>query len=227
VALSDLLTRRRGASARAEVGDADRSIRSTKALARFIAALGARVHPVVLDLGPVVGQNVSFFGEQLGCKIVVEDLAQDIDRHVRQGTLEELPQFMAARLRLATSSVDGILCWDVFDYLDKAAAESLARQLTRLLRANGVLLAFFGTAEPRPGTRPEYTRHVVVDEATLQRRPYAGARQRQRPLPNRDIERLFQPLQVVEQFLLKSNLREVLLRNPQPPADEVAASPVS
>ena len=35
--------------------------------------------PALLDLGPVVGSNVTFFGEQLGCRIRVEDIATDID----------------------------------------------------------------------------------------------------------------------------------------------------
>ena len=37
---------------------------------------------------------------------------------------------------------------------------------------------------------------------------------RQRPLLNRDIIRMFEPMRVAEQFLLKTNLREVLFRKP-------------
>ena len=125
-----------------------------------------------------------------------------------------------------SSSIDGILCWDVFDYLDKKSAKPLAEQLIRMLRPDGVLLAFFGTAQPQPGSRPEYTRHVVVDKAQLQHRPYAAARAKLRPLPNRDIQLLFEPLRIVEQFLLKTNLREVLFRKPSqtPGAASVAPS---
>jgi hypothetical protein len=35
-----------------------------------------------------------------------------------------------------------------------------------------------------------------------------------RPMLNRDIERLFGPLRVTEQFLMKTNVREVLFRKP-------------
>ena len=210
MALSDLFSRRRRAGS--EAGASDAPVHPTKALARFIAGLSTRLQPVLLDLGPVVGSNVTFFGEQLGCKIIVEDLSTDIDRHVRAGTLDELPAFLAKRLTQEPGTIDGILCWDLFDYLDKAAARHLAEQLTRLLRPDGLLLAFFGTAEPRPGMPAEYTRHIVVDQANLQHRPYVAARPKQRPLPNRDIQRMFEPLRVVEQFLLKTNLREVLFR---------------
>ena len=55
----------------------------TKALAKFLKLLQSRETPALIDLGPVVGSNVTFFGEQLGCRIRVEDVATDIDRHVK------------------------------------------------------------------------------------------------------------------------------------------------
>jgi len=214
VSLSDLFSRRRKEPAESDAGASDAPVHPTKVLARFVASLSARTQPVLLDLGPVVGANVSFFGEQLGCKIIVEDLSKDIDRHVREGKLEDLPAALSKRFPHPSASIDGILCWDVFDYLDKNSAKKLAEQLTRILKPEGVLLAFFVTAEPQPGAKPEYTRHIVIDPTHLQHRPYAAARGKQRPMPNRDIQRMFEELRVTEQFLLKSNLREVLFRKP-------------
>jgi hypothetical protein len=214
VSLSDLFSRRRKESADSEVGASDAPVHPTKVLARFVSSLSARTQPVLLDLGPVVGSNVSFFGEQLGCKIIVEDLSKDIDRHVREGKLDELPTALSKRFPQESGSIDGILCWDVFDYLDKNSAKKLAEQLTRVLKPDGVLLAFFVTAEPQPGAKPEYTRHIVINQTSLQHRPYAAARGKQRPMPNRDIQRMFEELRITEQFLLKSNLREVLFRKP-------------
>lgn len=213
--LSDLFSRRRKEdSDGADVGAADSPVHPTKALGRFMASLSAHEQPLLLDLGPVVGSNVTFFGEECGCKILVEDLSKDIDRHVREGTLAELPAFFEQRFAKTEGSVDGILCWDVFDYLDKAAAEPLARQLTRILKPDGVLLAFFSTADPRSSVSPVYTKHIVIDRTSLQHRPYPAARGKQRPVLNRDIQRMFEPLRISEQFLLKTNLREVLFRKP-------------
>jgi hypothetical protein len=224
VALSDLFSRRRKEHSDTDVGASDAPVYPTKVLARFIASLSARTQPVLLDLGPVVGTNLSFFGEQLGCKIIIGDLSKDIDRHVREGKLEDLPAWLSKRFSQESDNVDGILCWDIFDYLDKASAKRLAEQLTRILRPDGVLLALFSTAEPQPGTRPEYTRHVVVSPTSLQYRPYPAARGKQRPLPNRDIQRMFEPLRIAEQFLLKTNLREVLFRKP---AEASSSEPAS
>jgi SAM-dependent methyltransferase len=217
VALSDLFSRRRKDDPDPGPGQGEGPVIPTKALARFLAGLTARPQAVILDLGPVVGSNVNFFGEQLGCKIFVEDLSKDIDRHVREDKLPDLATHFSQRFPQEDGSIDGILCWDVFDYLDRPAAQALASQLSRILRPDGVLLAFFRTTEPPAGSKPDkptYTRHIVVDPANVQHRSYAAARGKQKPLQNRDIQRMFEPLRITEQFLLKTNMREVLFRKP-------------
>jgi hypothetical protein len=167
--------------------------------------------PVLLDLGPVVGSNVAFFGEQLGCKIFVEDIFADLDRHVRDGKVAALPDFLKKRFPQETGSVDGILCWDLIDYLDRPASQALATELTRVLRPEGALLGFFGTAQPRDA---RYTKFIIVDEVNLKHRSYQAARGRQAILLNRDIIRLFAGLRVSDSFLLQNNLREILFRKP-------------
>jgi hypothetical protein len=184
---------------------------ATKALRKFLTTLTSHDAPVLLDLGPVVGSNVSFFGEQLGCKIFVEDIFADLDRHVRDGKLESMPDFLKKRFPQESGMVDGILCWDVIDYLDKASAQELAKELTRLLRPDGALLGFFGSV-PKPDVR--YTKYIIVDEVNLKYRTYQAARGRQAVLLNRDIIRLFAGLRVSDSFLLQNNLREILFRKP-------------
>ena len=135
---------------------------ATKALRKFLASLTAREAPVLLDLGPVVGSNVNFFGEQLGCKIFVEDIFANLDQHIRDQKLEELPAFLKKRLPQADGTVDGILCWDLFDYLDRASAQELATQLIRVLRPGGTLLGFFATTQVRECIiAPERTKEIT------------------------------------------------------------------
>ena len=185
---------------------------ATKALRKFLACLTARELPVLVDLGPVVGRNISFFGEQLGCKIFVLDLFADLDRHIRDGRLEEFADFLVKRVSQEAASVDGILCWDFIDYLDKGTAQKLARELTRVLRPDGALLGFFGTLAQQGDTR--YTKFIVADEVNLKYRTYRGQRARQPALPNRDIIRMFEGLHVSDSFLLQNNQREILFRKP-------------
>src|SRR5262245_9576766 len=188
---------------------ADDQVFATKALKKFLASLTSQPSPVLLDLGPVVGSNVSFFGEQLGCKIFVEDIFADVERHVRDGKAEALPAFLAKRFQQTTGTVDGILCWDLIDYLDKASAQAIATELTRILRPDGALLAFFGTAQANAS---RYTKFIIVDDVNLRHRPYSASRGRQAILLNRDIIRLFPGLRVSDSFLLQNNLREILFR---------------
>ena len=219
LSLSDLFSRRRKDESDAADSGRDSPVHPTKALAKFLSSLtlSARPQPLLLDLGPVVGTNVTFFGEELGCKILVENVFKDIDRHISEGKLEELPAFFGKRFSQEEGSVDGILCWDLFDYIERPAAQALARHLVRILRPDGALLAQFNNAEPHGSSGPTYTKYVVVDRHTLQYRAYSAPRGKQRPLLNRDIQRMFEPLRITEQFLLKDNLREVLFRKPASP----------
>src|SRR5437870_13867904 len=57
----------------------------SKVLPRFLAALSHEAAPVLIDLGPVVGSNIAFFGDKLACKIHVEDLYADVEKHAKRG----------------------------------------------------------------------------------------------------------------------------------------------
>jgi hypothetical protein len=190
---------------------AEDPIFATKALRKFLTSLTSRESPVLLDLGPVVGSNVSFFGEQLGCKIFVEDIFADLSRHLRTRALDELPEYLKKRFQQDSGSVDGSLCWDLIEYMDRPAAHELAHELTRVLRPDGALLAFFANTPPRDTS---YTKYVIVDDVNLKHRSYEAGRSRQPILLNRDIIRLFSGLRVTDSFLLQNNLREILFRKP-------------
>ena len=124
---------------------------ATKALRKFLTSLTSRESPVLLDLGPVVGSNVSFFGEQLGCKIFVEDIFADLDRHARDGKLEALPDVPQEALPAGRRARSTASCAGTSSTTSIApSAHELASQLTRVLRPDGALLGFFAH---RPGAR--------------------------------------------------------------------------
>lgn len=199
-----------GASAAAASGS-EKTL-STKAFGKFLKVLSQRDAPVLLDLGPIVGSNVNFLGERLGCKYFVEDVYANVEAHVRTRNPADLAECFRSRFPQPDESFDGILCWDVFDYLDKSSAPVLARQMVRLLKPGGALLGFFSTV---PATDKEYTRYVIVNDTTLRHRPYAAARGRQQVIANRDINRLFEGLSVAESYLLLTKTREIVFRRPE------------
>jgi SAM-dependent methyltransferase len=182
---------------------------ASRALPRFLAALAGRPEATLLDVGPAVGSNIAFFGERFACKLHVEDLYADVERHARSGTLADLPAVLAGRIRHGDASVDGILCWDLFDYLDRASAQALARELVRILRPGGALFGLFATMA---GEQTHYTRFVIVDETHLRRRTTPATPVRRQILQNRDIIKLFEGLVVSDSYLLLTNTREIVFR---------------
>jgi hypothetical protein len=134
-----------------------------------------------------------------------------MERHERARSLDRFVDSVRARLALPDSSVDGVLCWDLLDYLGRDHAQVVAAELTRVLRVNGALLGFFHSAPEREAF---YVKYVVVDETTLRHRPYPATRIRQGGLQNRDVIKLFEGLRVSDSFLLKTNVREIVFRKP-------------
>ena len=128
---------------------------------------------MLLDLGPVVGSNVTFFGEQLGLPHSRRGRRVRHRGPHQEGHDRPAAGFFSKRFTQPAGSVDGILCWDTLDYLDRNAAQALATALTKLLRPDGALLGFFSTTESRQAV---YTKYVVVDPQHLRYRTYPASR---------------------------------------------------
>lgn len=194
----------------APVASADGVVFST-VFPRFLAAMRHQAAPTLLDLGPVVGSNVTFFGEELSCKLYVEDLFSDVEAFAVRGDRAGLARHFETRLTQAPGSVDGILCWDLFDFLDQAAGQVLARQLSALVRKGGALHGTFGTT---PTELRQYTRSVLEGEGAFRHRHSPATPGMRTVLLTRDIIRMFDGLIVAESVLLKSHTRETLFRRP-------------
>lgn len=181
----------------------------TKGLPKFLTAVANQSDPVVIDLGPVIGSNVGFLGDRLGCKLFIEDLVTELDRNIKARNLDALAPALVARLQRDDASVDGVLCWDFFDFLPKPVAQAVAREIVRILRPGGIVMGFFSTVAVE---RAPFTKYEIVDDRTLRHRHHPGAGGPKSPLQNRDIIKMFEGLAVVESFLLKNNTREILLK---------------
>jgi hypothetical protein len=189
----------------------DDNLTKSKVFPKFLSAVAKQANPVLLDLGPVVGPNIEFFGERLACKIVIEDVFATIERAAAANDRASLAAALAKQFDREPASVDGILCWDVFDYLDKAAATALATKLGGLLRPGGALYGFFGTTNVQ---LTSYSRVTVEGDDLLRIRPYPATPVARTVLVTRDVNRLFDGLAVAESVLLKTSARECLFRKP-------------
>jgi hypothetical protein len=210
---SDLFRKRpgdSGAPANLPAARGTEAVVPSKAFPKFLSALSQQPGPaIVIDFGPVIGGNVAYLGEQLGCKLFIEDLITEVDRHRKAGTMEALPAAIENRLRQEEGSVDGILCWDFFDFLDKASSQRVARHLAKMIKPGGAIVGFFCTSGVE---RAPFTKFEIVDNASLRHRHHPGIGGPKHALQNRDIIKMFEGLVVSESFLLKNNTREILLR---------------
>ena len=185
------------------------TLTTSKVFPRFMTAVAQKPTPTLLDLGPVVGTNITFFGERLACKIFVDDLFADVEAHARKGTRDQLAADLLARLAHDPNTIDGILCWDLFDFLDKTTGQALATKLRDLLRSGGAVYGLFGTT---PIDLTHYTRYMVESEDTLRLRTSPATPTKRNVLLTRDINKMFDGLTVAESVLLKTSTRETLFR---------------
>jgi hypothetical protein len=120
-----------------------------------------------------------------------------------------LTDAMNIRIHHAAESIDGVLCWDLFDFLDRPSGQRLAARLTRLLRPGGVLYGFFGTSQ---ANLTSYTRFFVEAVNTMRLRSSPATLTARTVWTTRDINRMFDGLTVAESVLLKTSTRETLFR---------------
>ena len=186
------------------------SLHGSKALPKFLAAARLRDAPFVLDLGPVVGPNVSFLGEQLSCRIQIADLYVDVDACAKRGSTEGLSDALLARIReAAPSGVDAILCWDLFDYLERPVGRALGETLAGLLHPKGVLHAYFGSTAAQ---LTHQTRFIIQSETGIKWRQAPATPVTRTVWQTGELNRLFPGLSTVESVLLANKTREILLR---------------
>ena len=183
---------------------------TSKVFPKFLSALTHQPAAVLVDVSGVVGANVAFFGDRLACKLVVEDLFSILEAHARRPTPGGLAAVLLKQLEsLDPESVNGILCWDLFDYLDKPTGQALAARMVTLLKKGGALYGFFGTAAAE---LRHYNRFIVQSQNSFRLRQYPATPTKRHVLVNRDLAKIFEGLAVTESVLLKTGARETLFR---------------
>jgi SAM-dependent methyltransferase len=106
-------------------------------------------------------------------------------------------------------SFDAIVGWDLFNYYDPEASKRLGADVVRLLRPGGIVFAFFHARREEAPDGP--ARHRIVDETHLHVEPWSGPPSSRHLYQNRDIEKTFNGLKIVELYFLRHGVREMLL----------------
>ncbi|HET8946527.1 MAG TPA: class I SAM-dependent methyltransferase [Candidatus Polarisedimenticolia bacterium] len=107
------------------------------------------------------------------------------------------------------ASFDAIVGWDLFNYYDPERSRRLGPDIVRLLRPGGMVFATFHARREEAPDGP--ARHRIVDESHIQVDPYSGPPAARHLYQNRDIEKTFPGLKIVELYFLRHGVREMLL----------------
>ncbi|MEW6324740.1 MAG: class I SAM-dependent methyltransferase, partial [Nitrospirota bacterium] len=142
-------------------------VHSTKNLTRLLKGLAACASPHLLDLGRLSGANIEWLIHRR-CKVTVDDQITGLrpaappPPRPPRGKEKAPPPPVALDLRHPDNSFDAILCWDLFDYLDRPSMQASLQRLAALIKPKGYLLAFFNCQ--RGETRPAVRYRIVSEE---------------------------------------------------------------
>jgi len=197
-----------------ESGDKERlSQRPSRGLEQFFSYIRDQVGLSILDLSGANQENVNFI-TNLGHKLYSEDCLRGMadifgDNAVEQASPARIEYFLKQSLDYEEGQFDGVLVWDVLEYMASPLLAATIERLHRIVRAKSYLLAFFHVEE-KMGAVPHYSFRIQNFNSL-------GVVERGRRVPvqlfnNRSLEKLFGRFESVKFFLTREQLREVIVK---------------
>ena len=186
-------------------------LRRSSGMREFWKAIEGAPGLKILDLGAASQANISFITE-LGYKLYTADLLQSFQNSAAHGIISDEATaaeetFFRENCNYGEAEFDGILCWDLLDFVADPLIKPLIEKLMLSLKPGGTVLSFFHTgAAGQPVPLYQY-RIRSID--TLQMTGQGTARL-QRHFNNRTIENLFKKCASLKFYLSRDNLREVI-----------------
>lgn len=203
-----------GAAAGSRTAEAPRTRRSN-GLEQFFSHIRGETGLNLLDLSGVSQANVGFITD-LGHRLYSEDLVATLDLafagsdfYERQMDPEAQRRFLEQNFNFPEHSFDGVLLWDVLEFLAPPLLEQVMERLTAIIKPGAYLFALFHAEEH--GGAVEVSHYRIGDSGTLLLTG-RGFRKPAQLFSNRAVERLFQNFESVKFFLSRDSLREVIVR---------------
>jgi len=188
--------------------------RVSRGLEEFFTHIHGQSGLTLLDLGGASQQNISFITD-LGHRFCSEDFRQVLgeasgtDGVADQANPGRIEYFLRQALDYPEQHFDGVLIWDVLEYLAPALLTAVVERLHRIVRPGSYMLAFF-QADDKLEAVPYYA-FRIQDMKTLHV-SQLGARRPAQLFNNRSLEKLFARSESVKFFLTRDRLREVVVK---------------
>lgn len=195
-------------------GEVSMNTRPSRGLEQFFAYIRGQAGLTILDLGGATQQNVNFI-TNLGHRLYSEDFLQilhetfGVNDTVDQSNPGRIEYFLRSALDYPEQHFDGVLIWDVLEYLEPALLAAVVERLHFILRPKSYMLAFFH-ADDKLEAVPFYS--FRIQDVSMLQVGQQGVRRPTQLFNNRSLEKLFAKFDSVKFFLTKERLREIIVK---------------
>jgi len=171
----------------------------------FIDSLERQQEGQALDIGPVCSENINFLAQHV-MRLYVCDMFLQFDQERRKNLpISKLWQ----HLDYPPQSFDGILLWDLIDYLEDHEMSRLVELCIKMLRPGGLLMVFsLGEQE----TQTVVNSFVIGEGFQLDLRPQPHLDLPFHMRQNREVLSLLAPFTLVKSFIYHNGLRQFLFQ---------------
>ena len=198
--------------------------RVSNALKEFLWLLSDIPKAKILDMGQVSQETLNFFIGK-GFKVTTEDFlrswrefmdAEEAEARKKgngassvemdsesQGALAD--RFLESLFRYPPESFNGIIAWDLFDYMEPWMLERVVVRLHSILRPGGVVMAIFHSRTP-----DAFCRYRIKPDSTLELLQVRSIAQHVHIFQNREMLDLFAKFRTSKNFVGRDQLREGL-----------------
>jgi len=190
------------------------AMRQSRGLEEFFAYIRDQTGLTILDLGGASQENVSFI-TNLGHRLYSEDFLQILgetfgnEDTVDQSNPGQIEFFLRQAFDYPEGQFDGVLVWDVLEYLTPALLNAVVERLHKIVRPKSYMLAFFHSDDKLEAV-PAYTFRIQDVNALLVTQH--GMHRPAQLFNNRSLEKLFCRFESVKFFLTRERLREIIVK---------------
>ena len=194
--------------------DAVVTTRPSRGLEEFFTQIRDTTGLTILDLGGANQQNVSFI-TGLGHRLYTENFLQvlgdtfGLENSAEQSNSGQIEYFLKQAFDYEDGYFDGVLIWDVLEYLNPALLSAVIERMHRVVRPKSYMLAFFHS-DDKLDSVPYYT--FRIQEVNALQVAQHGARRPAQLFNKRSLEKLFTQFDSVKFFLTRERLREVIIK---------------
>lgn len=188
--------------------------RQSRGLEEFFAYIRDQSGLTILDLGGATQQNVNFI-TNLGHRLYSEDFLQilnetfGVEDIVDQSNSGRIEYFLHQALDYPAGHFDGVLVWDVLEYLSPPLLAAVVERLHAIVRPKSYMLSFFHSDDKMQAV-PFYT--FRIQEVNQLQVSQQGMHKPAQLFNNRSLEKLFGQFESVKFFLSRDRLREVIVK---------------